>query len=176
MKVFLTVSIFSLVLIGAIAEAQSNPASACGNPATKFEVKPSAAAISPGVDAEKAVVFIIEHDLTTRTFTTPSTRIGMDGEWLGATSGNSYAFFVVSPGTHHLCADTKFGGVGGVGQAFLHLDAKPGASYFLEVRNMRVGDPKWGEELRDVVLKQVDEDEGAHLVLHSTFVSSQPRK
>jgi len=97
----------------------------------------------------------------------------MDGEWLGATSGNSYSFFVVTPGLHHLCADTKFGGVGGEGQAFLHFNANAGATYFFEVRNTRVGDPKWSEELRDVALEQLDEDEGEYLVSLSAFVSSQ---
>ena len=174
MKSFAMISILTLTLIAAGAEAQSTPAeSACGNPNTKFEVKTSSTS-SPGVEAEKAVVFIIERDLTTRTFVTPSTRVGMDGEWLGATKGNSYSVFVVTPGVHHLCADTKFGGVGGEGQAFLHFNANAGATYFFEIRNTRVGDPKWtSEELRDVAFEPLDEDQGRHLVLYSTLVSSQ---
>ena len=172
MKVSVMISIFSL-LIAAVAEAQSTSvAGACGQPTIKFDVKTSPAG-SPGLEPGKSVVFIIERDLTTRTFVTPSTRIGMDGEWLGATKGNSYSFFMVTPGTHHLCADTKFGGVGGGGQAFLHFNASPGATYFFEVRNMRVGDPKGGDELHDVALEQLDEDEGEYLLLMSTFVSSQ---
>jgi hypothetical protein len=164
MKAFATISILSLMLSAAGAEAQR---SACGQLTTRFEVKTSPF-VSPGVEAEKAVVFIIERDLTTQSFATPSTRLGMDGEWLGATSGNSYAFFVVTPGVHHLCADTKFGGLGGEGQAFLHFKANAGATYFFEVRNTRVGD-----ELRDVALEQLDEDEGEYLVSLSAFVSSQ---
>jgi len=168
------ISIFSL-LIAAVAAAQSTSvASACGQPTVKFDVK-TAPAAAPGSEPDKSVVYIIERDLTTRTFVTPSTRIGMDGEWLGATRGNSYSFFVVAPGTHHLCADTKFGGVGGGGQAFLHFNARPGVTYFFEVRNMRVGDPKGSEELRDVAVEQLDEDEGQYLLLMSTFVSSQRR-
>jgi hypothetical protein len=174
MKTSVMISILSL-LFAAVAEAQSTSvAGACGQPTTKFDVK-SSPYVSPGLEPDKAVVFIIERDLTTRTFVTPSTRLGMDGEWLGATSGNSYSFFVVTPGVHHLCADTKFGGVGGVGRAFLHFNAKPGATYFFEVRNTRVGDPHWGEELRDVSLEQLDEDEGEYLRLMSTFVTSQRR-
>jgi len=173
MKPSLMISIFSLLLIAAGAQAQSNAvASACGQPTAKFEVKASPS-VSPGLVPDKAVIFIIERDQTTRTFVAPSTRLGMDGEWLGATRGNSYSFFLVSPGVHHLCADTKFGGAGGVGQAFLHFDARPGVTYFFEVRNTRVGDPKWGKELRDVSLEQLDEDEGEYLLLMSTFVSSQ---
>jgi hypothetical protein len=175
MKAFLAISIFSLMLIATVAQAQRTSASACGKLATKFDVKVSPA-VSPGLDSEKAIVFIIERDLTTRTLTTPSTRFGMDGEWLGATSGNSYSFFVVSPGIHHLCADTKFGGVGGEEQAFRHFEAKPGATYFFEVRNMRVGDPGWSEELRDVTLLELDEDQGEYLVARSSFVISQPKK
>jgi hypothetical protein len=164
MKAFVVTSILSLMLIATGAEAQR---SACGELTAKFEVKTSPY-VSPGAETEKAVVFIIERDLTTRTFATPSTRLGMDGEWLGATSGNSYSFFVVTPGIHHLCADTKFGGLGGAGQAFLHFKANAGATYFFEIRNTRVGD-----ELRDVALEQLDEDEGEYLVSLSAFVSSQ---
>lgn len=174
MKTSVMISIFSL-LIAAVAGAQStSTASACGQPTVRFDVKTSPA-VSPGSEPDKAVIFFIERDLTTRIFVTPSTRLGMDGEWLGANKGNSYSFFVVTPGVHHLCADTKFGGVGGGGQAFLHFDAKPGATYFFEVRNTRVGDPKWGEELHDVALEQLDEDQGEYLRLMSAFVSSQRR-
>ncbi len=169
MKTFGMIPTLSLILISAGAMAQR---SACGNPTTRFEVKTSTF-VSPAVETEKAVVYVIERDLTTRTFVTPSTRLGMDGEWLGATGGNSYAFFVVSPGVHHLCADTKFGGVGGAGQAFLHFNATAGATYFFEVRNTRVGDPKWSEELRDVSLLPLDEDQGEYLVSLSAFVTSQ---
>jgi len=174
MKAFGMVSFLSLTLIAAVAEAQNSSAQgACGDPAAKFEVK-MVPAVLPKAEAEKAVVVIIERDLTTRTFVTPSTRLGMDGEWLGATSGNSYSFFAVTPGVHHLCADTKFGGVGGVGQAFLHFTANAGTTYYFEVRNTRVGDPHWSsDELRDVALQPLDEDEGEHLVLLSAFVSSQ---
>jgi hypothetical protein len=175
MKSFWMISILFLMLVAAAgAEAQSAPAeSACGKPNIKFEVKTSPVA-SPGAEPDKAIVFFIEQDLTTRVYVTPSTRLGMDGEWLGATSGNSYAFFAVSPGVHHLCADTKFGGVGGEGQAFLHFQAKAGATYYFEVRNTRVGDPKWSsEELHDVSLAQLDEDEGEYLVSHSELVNSQ---
>lgn len=172
MKASVMISIFSLLIAHVAAAQSTSAASACGQPAIKFDVKASPA-VSPASEPDKAVLFIIERDLTTRTFVTPSTRLGMDGEWLGATKGNSYSFFVVSPGVHHLCADTKFGGVGGVGQAFLHFTAKPGATYFFEVRNMRVGDPKGSEELRDVAFEQLDEDEGEYLLLMSTFVSFQ---
>ena len=44
-------------------------------------------------------------------------------------------------GVHRLCADTKFGEVGEEGPYFLHFNAKPGAAYFFEVRNMLIGDP-----------------------------------
>lgn len=172
MKASVMMSIFSL-LIATVAAAQSTSvASACGQPTVKFDVKP-ASAVSPASEPDKAVIVFIERDLTTRTFVTPSTRLGMDGEWLGANKGDSYSFFVVTPGVHHLCAVTKFGGVGGAGQAFLHFNAEPGTTYFFEVRNMRVGDPKGTEELRDVALTQVDEDEGKYLLLMSAFVSSQ---
>ena len=168
MKASVMISIFSLLIV-AMAEAQSaSVASACGQPNTKFDVKVSPY-VAPGAETERAIMFIIERDLTARTLVTPSTRLGMDGEWLGATKGNSYSFFVVTPGIHHLCANTRFGGVGGVGDAFLHFDAKPGATYFFEVRNTRV------EELHDVSLVQVDEDEGKHLLSTSAFVSSRQR-
>jgi hypothetical protein len=34
-----------------------------------------------------------------------TTRVGLDGAWVGANRGNSYFVFLVEPGKHHLCAD-----------------------------------------------------------------------
>ena len=31
-------------------------------------------------------------------------RIGLDGTWIGAIKGDSYLFFAVEPGEHHLCS------------------------------------------------------------------------
>jgi len=44
-------------------------------------------------------------DVTTRsTQDQPTTRAGVDGEWVGVAEGFSYFIFSVYPGEHHLCA------------------------------------------------------------------------
>ncbi len=33
------------------------------------------------------------------------TKVGVDGNWVGANQGNSYFSFAVDPGEHHLCVN-----------------------------------------------------------------------
>ena len=65
-------------------------ASGCGEPKTKFEVKMEKSQHPPQTDAGKALVYFIENDSQFDSFPSPTTRMGIDGEWVGATHGNSY--------------------------------------------------------------------------------------
>jgi hypothetical protein len=55
--------------------------------------------ISPG----KARVYVIEIVGTNDTGVT--TRVGVDGNWVGANTGKGYISFEVDPGDHNICAD-----------------------------------------------------------------------
>lgn len=166
----------ALIAYPASAQQTSSPTNACDNTAAKFDVKPSTAASPSLPEAGKALVIFIEKDLTTRTLITPSTLVGVDGRWIGATHGNSNFFFSVDPGIHHVCALTKFGGVGGEGVALMHFTAEAGGVYYLEGRNTRVGSSGLSHDLVDVSLFRIDVDEGKFLSANTTLVTSQRKK
>lgn len=173
-KVFPFLLMAGSIVLPALAQS-SAPTAACGDPAARFDVKQSKATDPAQPPPGQALVFVIEKDLTARVFATPTTRFGIDGNWAGATHGDSHFSIAVSPGEHHLCAFTQFGGVGGAGQAFAHFTAEAGTVYYFEVRNTRVG-AQSGEELDDVVLIQPDDDQGKYLVAATVPQVSQIKK
>jgi hypothetical protein len=76
----------------------------CGPQETQFNVKLDAPdkgvlATSPG----KARVYVIQIVGTNDKGIT--TRVGIDGTWVGANSGTGYNTFEVDPGDHNICAD-----------------------------------------------------------------------
>lgn len=101
--------ILAVVLVAIPVCAQAGSASAagipgCGDPATKFEVKTSSQHSPIQPEPGKAVVIVVEDDSTFNSTPKPTTRVGLDGEWMGANHGNSFLSFAVDPGVHHLCA------------------------------------------------------------------------
>jgi len=60
-------------------------------------------------NAEKELVYIIEDDSDFGSFPKPTTRIGVDGNWVGATHGNPKFSFFVDPGIHHLLCQLAIG-------------------------------------------------------------------
>jgi hypothetical protein len=165
----------ALIAYPASAQPTSYPTNACDNPAAKFDVTPSTAASPSLPETGKALVIFVEKDLTT-TWTTPSTLVGVDGRWIGATHGNSNFFFSVDPGIHHVCALTKFGGMDGEEVALMHFTAEAGGIYYLEGRNTRVAGSGLSNDLVDVSLFQIDVDEGNFLSANTTLVTSQRKK
>ncbi len=84
---------------------------ACGDDSVKFNVKTQNDAPVPAPPAAgKAQIVFIETStnphgcFATFTSCTATARFGVDGAWVGATTGNSYFALSVDPGEHHLCA------------------------------------------------------------------------
>jgi hypothetical protein len=96
---------FSLALIQFPAFSQTNAVEpGCGDPSASFSVEADHVSNSPvQPDAGKALVYIIEHDSNVASFPKPTTRAGIDGEWIGTTHANSYPSFPFDPGVRHLC-------------------------------------------------------------------------
>ena len=109
-----------LILYAASAFAQDQAAlaaaeSACGPKDVKFTVKQDTTQHpAPQPEPGKALVYVVEDlgqcsQCTGRGnafFTDVSmalTKVGMDGNWMGANHGNSYLFFAADPGEHHPC-------------------------------------------------------------------------
>jgi hypothetical protein len=102
-------TILLLFLIASPAFAQSAPgvamAPGCGAFSVTFSVKTNKNQhpfAQP--DAGKALVYFVEDDSNFNATPKPTVRVGLDGAWVGATHGNSYFYFSVDVGEHHLCA------------------------------------------------------------------------
>lgn len=76
----------------------------CGDPDAKFDVKTDREQHPVQPEPDKALVYLIQDDLAFALRPRPTTRMGIDGRWVGATPRNSYFYFSVDPGVHHLCA------------------------------------------------------------------------
>ncbi|HEY3706601.1 MAG TPA: hypothetical protein VGL22_16180 [Terracidiphilus sp.] len=159
----------------ALAQTEISPATgptglqACGDPKTKFDVKytDGHVAIQP-VDG-MAVVVVIEDDSKFASYPKPVTRVGLDGEWIGATRGNSFTSFVISPGEHHLCASWQPQAALGLPGATVYkkmsrrssvqsLHAQPGGVYYFQIKNVYfLTDISY---MLEIHMDAVDKDEG----------------
>ncbi|MGD0890637.1 MAG: DUF2846 domain-containing protein [Terracidiphilus sp.] len=166
---------FALASLPVVAQATA-PASGeffgCGPENIKFDVKflksSSAAPLEPG----KARVYFLEEDINLR-FITHTSRIDVDGKPMGATHGDSYFYFSVDPGVHHLCATTQFGvSSDEASTGLLHFTAEAGGVYYFEMKNL-----SWPEgDAHDVSFLPLDSDQGEYLVVRLAEVTSRQKK
>jgi hypothetical protein len=175
------VSVTILVLALAHAYAEDNVAQSaatspgCGPAREKFDVtttkNPPAA---PQLDSGKALIYVIQDDTHFESRPRPTTRLGVDGTWVGATRGDSYLRTVVDAGEHHLCVSWQsFVGVGmGIKMAALHFTAEPGKTYYFRVKDKWLRDHGRG----DVEFEALDTDEGQLLASKFAFSTSHPKK
>lgn len=105
MKAFAVMLFFGTFVFAQQSSSPSDAAPGCGTASVKFEVKTDK---SPHVLLQpppgQATVYFVEDDTEFESTPKPTTRIGVDGRWVGANHGNSYFSFAVDPGVHHLCA------------------------------------------------------------------------
>src|SRR5258708_28236012 len=90
--------LFTISLLTSSVFAQGGPgAPGCGERKTKFEVKTEKSQHPAPTDAGRALVYFIENDSQFDSFPSPTTRIGVDGEWVGATHCNSFFYSFFNP-------------------------------------------------------------------------------
>jgi hypothetical protein len=125
------------------ATAVKQAESACGSFHVNFHVDRSRSQHPLATPiAGKAQVYIIEDwippGIPNLFNISPTIRVGLDGKWMGADQANSYLFFTVESGEHHLCVSTqsKFHQPHDV--ALYRFNAKPDQQYFFRVRMPRV--------------------------------------
>jgi hypothetical protein len=133
MKTLLAVLLFASPLFAQDQAAAARKAAGCGPNEVKFTVKtdkkqhPTA---QP--DAGKAIVYVFGgQDIDLGGFVIGKegvmTRWAVDGVWVGAGYRNSYFFFSVDPGDHHLCAGRQ---AYSKALAAISFTAEPGKSYY----------------------------------------------
>ncbi len=160
-----------------IAQMQQNvriAEAACGDPTVRFKVKrikgPSEV---PAPSAGSARVVVLESGLgyadeyfvpkgnsRPRNYKklpqrlTPTVRMGMDGQWMGALRGNDFITFTVPPGEHHLCVQFQNPGNAGTSStlpmAFLSgMKADARQTYYFQILYMMINNlDRWGLELQ----------------------------
>jgi hypothetical protein len=179
-KTFKALAVAAMVVFFSLyawAADNSGPgAPGCGPDTAKFAVETDAGATVAKPEPGKALIYFIEDDSKFGSFPKPTTRMGVDGKWVGATHGNSYMAFSVDPGEHHVCASWQFGVILGKGKmaSAAHFTAEPGGVYYFEVTNTFLR----GENsaITDMRLKPLDSDEGQLLANKYAASVSKPKK
>lgn len=174
-----TVLALLMILFATASFAQTPPATAfapgCGTADTKFDVAtndkqhPFAKR-----DAGKALIYLLQDDSDFLSRPRPTTRFGLDGNWIGATQSNSYFYISVDPGEHHLCGEWQsFVGFGVAHKsAAAHFTADAGETYFFIVRD------HYSEHRgpAGISFSPLDSDEAQLLMSKLGFSTSRPKK
>jgi len=147
----------------------------CGAEDARFDVKTLKKQHPfPKPDAEKALVFFIEDDSHYDSLFHPTLRAGLDGGWVGATHGNSYFYFSVEPGEHHLCAGWQPVDPAEKTQvrAVAHLTAEAGQVYFFRAKS------RWNANYGalHINFEPLDGDEAQLLASTFSFSTFHPKK
>jgi hypothetical protein len=175
-------SVLAAVLFAASALAQNNPAlapaqGACGPLNVNFDATTSASQPAAQPEPGKALVYVAEEfKKAPGELGNPTIRVGLDGAWMGATRANSYLFFSVSPGEHHLCTNWQ-SSLKRLSRlaAFARFTADPGKTYYFRAR-ITYSPYAHGTANMNLDLDPVDPDEGQFLVTSFRLSNSHPKK
>jgi hypothetical protein len=160
--------------LSAQAPARLSQLAGCGDDRTKFkvsrgEVKDTLETPEPG----KATVYIVEVvNLADKgRVARPVILQGLNGKWIGATQGFTYAEATIAPGQHHLCSRWQSDETGYSDQVSLYnFEAVAGRRYFF--RTQVVSQSKG---LPFIDLELVSEDEGRFLMSQAARSVSTPK-
>jgi hypothetical protein len=176
-KILLVTLLLSLPILTR-AQNYDHSAGGCGPKKTQFDVKTTKVqppAPKPGDRA--ALVYVIEWMWLEPGINIdgakPTTRVGVDGSWVGANHGDSYFFFPIDAGNHSICTDwqSAFYARSGLASA-ADLVADAGGVYYFRVKVRDADHDRPGE----VKIEQIDAAEGRLLVAASEFATSHQKK
>jgi hypothetical protein len=155
---FLAISAFGQQESGALAAA-------CGPKGTSFTVKldESQHTLEQPHPGKALVYFVQDIGEVNCLGGCLTTKMGLDGAWVGANQHNSYFSVSVVPGEHHVCANPQ-SHVGWISRrvALAHFTAEAGKVYYFRTRGSMGAD----QTLFD--LDPVDSDQAMY------FISSYP--
>lgn len=160
---------------GSSTQANSLGAPGCGPADVQFDVKTDGANhAAPAPEPGKALIVFLQDDGKFGSRPRPTTRFGIDGNWVGATHANSFLYVSIDPGEHHLCANWQ-NRVVLIGPtrstAAAHFTAEAGQTYYFRARDVAITDHGGAVVSEpEVKLEPVDSDEA--LVLMNSFASS----
>jgi hypothetical protein len=176
MKTVLAVLLLATVAFSQDQSEAARAAAGCGPSGTKFDVqidKKQHPILPP--EADKAIIYILQdakRDGNARYIGNTTTRVGLDGVWVGANHGKSYFFVLVNPGDHHLCVAQ---------QAMLKTSSKLGSALSItaetgKVYYFRAEVQEKSEAGPGVQLEAIDSAEGQLLIANSSLSISEARE
>ena len=151
---------------------QNRVATACGPAEVNFKVSLDRSQPGPVLpEAGKVMVYFI-HDSGARSVSLmayPTTKYGVDGNWVGANHGNSWFAVGVAPGEHHVCTTLQ--------SSFLdqrvelaRFTAEAGKSYYFRTQLVTSGSVELLE------LEQIDSDEAGYLFSEFPMATATPKR
>jgi hypothetical protein len=160
------------LLGAAIARAETLP-DACGDDSVRFQVATQKDQPAPSLPAAgKAQIVFVERFQQNEGLCIEcavTTRVGVDGNWVGANHGNSYFAVDIAPGEHHLCVDWQ-SAMGRMRQkaALDSFTAQSGKVYYyrigVRIKQYATGDGFAPAVDRTLTLKPLSDDEGRYFV------------
>lgn len=153
--------LLALALSAFAQEEYSIPAPACGPRSTNFDVKRDETqhTLTPPEPGKARVYFIQDMGVTNCIGSCLTTKIGLDGAWMGAVQNNSYFSASVDPGEHHACANRQshFARANQM-NAFAHFTAEAGKVYYFRART-------FGSQAQAILdFEPIDSDQGHYLI------------
>jgi hypothetical protein len=159
----------ALILLASSAIAQNKPAiaappAACGPANITFAVKQDQPQPVPEPEPGKALVYVMQDRGRV------TTRVGLDGAWIGANQSSSHFSFSVPPGEHHLCANwqSKLADYSSL-YSLANFSAEPGKVYYFRT---------WvwiSETTLFFDLDPLNSDEGRYLATSTLLAVSHPK-
>jgi hypothetical protein len=147
----------------------------CGSASEKFSVKTDKKSHAFGTPSPgKALVYVIvveRYDPHYPPITHETTRVGIDGTWVGANHGQSYFSISLDPGDHQVCSDVQSMFTKNLAAA-TDLSAESGKTYYLRAEvTIPAGDLQAGMKLH-----AVDDAECKLLISQAALSASKEEK
>ena len=173
-----------VVILATMAWAQENTAG-CGPDQAKFEVKREAHSHPTGSPKPgKALVYVFgdsELDNAAIHIGGLITRVGVDGQWVGAYQYKSYIYFSVDPGAHRLCTSQQSAlkSRRDNNASAITLTAEEGKVYYFRTQptpRAVAGSAVTGVPNGDVELAAVDPAQAQLMIPKWAYSTSQPKR
>jgi hypothetical protein len=163
MKAILAVLLLTMPITAAAQTADAIYQRACGSKDARFVVQQTQRQPPTAPEPGKALVYFIQNE-TEPIFTT---RVGLDGAWVGVLQHDSYIFVSVTPGEHHACVATQ--DRKNPGAQLVHFTAEAGKVYHYLVRGIV------GGGFATMEFGPVDHDEALYLIASDPQSVATPR-
>ena len=172
MKVALAITLFAVTVLSAQDRA-AIVKQACGPKNINFDVKLDDSQHKLAQpDPHKALVYFIQdlglistHDLLGAI----TTKVGMDGAWIGAAQNYSYFSVYVAPGEHHFCVNPQSRFSPGREMEFTPLMAEARKVYYFRIRQFS------GYEGHSLEFDQTNRDQALYMIASYPQSVSKPK-